>query len=121
LAQGYVQNHADPVAYRDAVLGGRLPIARGRALGAEDRVRREIIERLMCTLGVDVDLVARSHGAALTDIDLGGVDALAALGVCERDGSRITVPEENRPLVRLACAAFDAYLGDGLRRHAPAV
>ncbi len=50
-------------AYRDSVAAGELPIARGTAFRGEDRLRGEVIERLMCDLTADVDAIARRHGA----------------------------------------------------------
>ncbi len=54
LPDGYVQNTATTAAYRDAIGNGRLATVRGRALTGEDRTRRDIIERLMCDLRVDL-------------------------------------------------------------------
>src|SRR5262249_15164171 len=54
LPQGYVQNEAGFNDYARAVRVGRLPIARGVALDADDRRRRAIIERLMCDRRVDL-------------------------------------------------------------------
>src|SRR5262249_27792827 len=50
LPQGYVQNAADSRTWAEGVAAGRLPIARGVALTEEDRLRRYVIERLMCDL-----------------------------------------------------------------------
>lgn len=121
MPDGYVQNHADPVAYREALSDHRLPVARGCALTPDDLFRRDIIERLMCDLTVNLGAIAARHGADPRRLDLDGVDALATAGICERRGLEVSVPEANRPLVRLVCAAFDAYLGDGGARHSRAV
>ncbi len=59
LPDGYAQNTAPLKDYADAVAAGRLPIARGIVLTCDDRPRREIIERLMCALSVDLAAVRR--------------------------------------------------------------
>jgi oxygen-independent coproporphyrinogen-3 oxidase len=123
LPQGYVQNLMPLKDYREAVFAGRLPVARGLALGEDDRLRGEIIERLMCDLAVDAAAVCERHGAepAVLDPALAALRPLAADGLIEMEGRRIAVTEAGRPFVRLAAAAFDAYLGTGQARHSRAV
>jgi len=112
LPDGYAQNVAGTIAYRDAIVGGRPATIRGRALTPEDRLRRSIIERLMCDLHVDVAEICAAHGAEADRFaaELSRLDDLAADGIVERMGNRITVPEQARAFVREVCATFDAYL-----------
>ena len=123
LPQGYVQNTAPLKAYRTAVAEGVLPTARGIALDAEDRLRRSVIDSLMCALSVDLDAVCRAHGVAANRFgpELECLKPLAADGLITLDGARIGVTEEGRPFVRLAAAVFDAYLETGAARHSRAV
>ncbi|MBT6203683.1 MAG: oxygen-independent coproporphyrinogen III oxidase [Alphaproteobacteria bacterium] len=123
LPQGYVQNFADVPSWRDAVRRGELPVRRGAALAGDDRLRRDIINRLMCDLEVDLAVLQQQHGI---DADLTvSVERLAELenaGICEIEGDSVRVAEESRPYVRLVAAAFDAYLGDNNQgRHSRAV
>jgi len=127
LPQGYAQNHAAVPLYRATVMQGRLPIARGIALGAEDRLRRAIIERLMCDLCADLDAICASHGfspAQLQD-SISALGELAAHGIVSLDGARITISPQWRAATRLVCAAFDTYLDRGVKgggaRHSVAV
>ncbi len=116
LPEGYVQNSAPMRAYVEAVRSGRPAIARGVALSDDDRVRRGIIEQLMCYLRVDLD-------------DVGGDFAqeremLAPMiedGIAELDGGILSITEEGRPLMRTVCAVFDRYLSEGKARHSQAV
>jgi oxygen-independent coproporphyrinogen-3 oxidase len=121
--QGYAQNASATPDYRKAVLAGELATARGLALTEEDRLRREVIERLMCDLSVDLGEVCRRHGLAPDHFgpELQAVDRLAGEGLARRDGVRVSVPEEARPLVRVLCAAFDARLSASAGRHARAI
>ncbi len=41
-----------------------LPTAKGYRLSAEDKLRAEVIERLMCDMEVDIDAICARHGAA---------------------------------------------------------
>jgi len=123
LPQGYLQNETRTPLWRAAVLEGRLPIARGLELSDDDRLRRAIIERLMCDLSVDLAALAAANGInpeRFADA-LPAIDSMVADGLATRDGWRIQVLEEGRPLVRAACAAFDRYLDDGATRHAKAI
>ncbi len=123
LPQGYVQNVADLPAYRAAIRGGHLATARGVRLSADDRLRRDIIERLMCDLEVDVAAIAAHHGRAPQELacELGELGDLVADGIARREGWHVSVTEEGRPLVRAVCAAFDAYLDPAATRHARAI
>ncbi len=123
LPQGYVQNVPDVPTYRAALSAGRLPVARGIALSDDDRARRQVIERLMCDLWVDLDEVAASFGKT-RDMFTDALCALGSLvdeGVVSVDGGRISVTESWRAGTRLVCAAFDTYLDNGVGRHAVAV
>jgi len=122
LPDGYAQNVAGTIAYRDAIVGGRPATIRGRALTPEDRLRRSIIERLMCDLHVDVAEICAAHGAEADRFaaELSRLDDLAADGIVERMGNRITVPEQARALVREVCATFDAYLSNDEMRFSRA-
>lgn len=121
LPQGYVQNASSTVAYREAVTNGRLATARGIGLSEDDRLRRSIIERLMCDFSVDLARIALQGGKQDFNAELAAIDELARDGLVTRDGLAIEIPEDSRLLVRNVCAAFDRYLESGAVRHSRAV
>ena len=123
LPQGYVQNAASTVTWRDAIAAGQLATARGLMLTADDRLRGDIIERLMCDLAVDIEHIAARHGRSPEDFapELASLDKIAEDGLVGRDGYHITVPEAARPFLRSICAAFDRHLTPGPMRHSRAV
>lgn len=123
LPQGYVQNAVPFDQYAQAVEAGRFPTGKGLALTADDRLRRDLIVRLMCDLSVDVGAVAQAHGldAGTFDADLEAMADLVADGVAVVEGRRIDVPEPARPLMRIVAARFDTYLSTGAGRHSRAV
>ena len=123
LPQGYAQNQADVPEYRKAIHAGELAVARGIALSADDRLRRAIIERLMCDLAVDLDAVGAPFGKSATDFgpELAALAAYAEQGLVAIEGSRLAVPPDARAAVRLIAAAFDLYLGKSNAVHAVAV
>jgi oxygen-independent coproporphyrinogen-3 oxidase len=123
LPEGYIQNTARTVAYRDAITADRLATARGIALTAEDRIRRSVIERLMCDLEVDLEHVSDGEGclpAAFAE-EIEAIDKMACEGLVVRDGLRITVPDDARPFLRSVCAVFDRYVRQSSTRHSRAV
>ncbi|MBN9009081.1 MAG: coproporphyrinogen III oxidase, partial [Rhizobiales bacterium] len=72
---------------------------------------------------VDLDAVCASHGqtsGSLADAAL-ALDRLAADGLIRREGNRIEVEPDARPLVRAVAATFDAYLARSTRTHSPTV
>jgi oxygen-independent coproporphyrinogen-3 oxidase len=118
LPQGFVQNAPDVAGYARALQNGRLATVKGIALSDDDRVRAAIIERLMCDLCLDLRAFG---GAARFQEELAALTPLVAAGLLTRDGDEITMTESGRPYIRLAAAAFDAYLRATTARHSVAV
>lgn len=123
LPQGYVANEGSIHAYKDTIRAGRLAAVRGIAVNDDDRLRRALIERLMCDLSLDVEAVCTRFDADPSQFDaaLDSLVSMQADGLLTRQGRTIAVTEEGRPLVRAACAAFDRYLVAGEARHSKAV
>lgn len=126
LRQGYVQNVTATTTYGRAVEAGRLPVARGYALTVEDRLRRSVIERLMCDLTVDLCALAKTYGRPCHHFapELARCRRFVAEGLARIDGNWLDVTEAGRPAVRVIAAEFDVHLaatdGNGAR-HALAV
>ena len=123
LAQGYIQN--DPVVrgYSEMIAGGGLATVKGYALTDEDRLRADLIERLMCDFRVDVDAVCRRHGCrpdALGEA-LARIDEMEADGIVTRQGGVIEIAPDAQGLARAVAATFDAYLPNSTRVHSPAL
>jgi oxygen-independent coproporphyrinogen-3 oxidase len=114
---GFVQNEAEEKRWLAAVESGRLPIARGRALNADDRIRAGLIERVMCDGGVAEAAVPRAVLAAAAP----RIDALVADGLVERRAGRIAMTGAGRPFLRHLAACFDAFLAPSPARHSAAV
>tara|TARA_R110002096_G_scaffold26568_4_gene81940 strand:- start:7020 stop:7340 length:321 start_codon:yes stop_codon:yes gene_type:complete len=81
--------------------------ARGVRQSGDDRIRGEIIERLMCDLEVDPDAIAAQFGGSIDRPDL---DDLLRDGIIRRQGRRIIIADEYRMLARVVAARFDGYL-----------
>jgi oxygen-independent coproporphyrinogen-3 oxidase len=117
LPQGYAQNAPEERAWLAAVEAGRLPVARGLALTAEDRLRRGLIEALMCDLSLDL---RRVPGAVWREAE----PRLAPLlrdGLAAIEEGRLVATGTGRRFVRHLAACFDAHLGAAAARHSRAV
>jgi len=118
LPQGFVQNAPDLGGYTRALAAGEFPIVKGLALSDDDRMRGAMIERLMCDLELDLGAFG---GAARFAAEIDQLQPLADAGLLVRDSERIVMTPEGRPYVRIAAAAFDAWLAAGQTRHSLAV
>jgi oxygen-independent coproporphyrinogen-3 oxidase len=120
---GYVQNIAETGAWARAVQAGHLPVAKGRAISEEDRLRGHVIERIMCDGAVDCGAAGDRFGAPAgwCDEALCELAPLERDGVLERNGAAIRLDPRARPLARVVAAAFDTHLAAGKGRHAATV
>ena len=123
LPQGYVQNEIYTLAYSQAIAAGRLATAKGYALTDDDRLRGEIIERIMCEFGVDLGAICARHGSVPEQVLLSSprLQDLICDGIVEVDGVSLALPEDSRFLVRSVAAAFDAHLDGSKHLHSRAV
>jgi oxygen-independent coproporphyrinogen III oxidase len=124
LPQGFAQNSPAVGNYSRAIAEGKLATVKGIVLSDDDRLRGNIIERLMCDMAVDLDAIAAESGFDLaTDFS----DELESLrpyldnGSVLVDGHRIQITEMGRPYMRLVASVFDTYLAGAKSRHSVAV
>ncbi len=124
MPQGYVQSAARTPEWRQRINAGRLAAARGLVLGADDRLRGEIIEWLMCDMRVDVAAVCAAHDRSPSQFaaEFQRLDQMEADGLVTRAGARIEVTDEGRPFIRTIAAVFDAHhRSNETARHAPSI
>jgi oxygen-independent coproporphyrinogen-3 oxidase len=119
LPQGYVQNKPEVPEWRKAIAAGELPVARGIALSDEDKLRRAIIEKLMCFLEVDLARFGKTPEDFPREME--ALAPLMAEGFVVRNGTVLSVPAAARAAVRLVASVFDTYLATSKAVHAVAV
>lgn len=108
----FSQNAITLDAYHDSLDQRKLPVIRGFQSGADDLLRRDIIQNLACHFRLDTQALSRKW-----NIDFGRdfADELQRLGKMQEDGlveidtDEIRVCEPGRLLVRNICMVFDAY------------
>ncbi|MER8461837.1 oxygen-independent coproporphyrinogen III oxidase [Mesorhizobium sp. M1396] len=122
MKNGYVQNEVASGPYAQQIAGGRLATVKGYRLTEEDRVRAEIIERLMCDFSADIPAICKAHGFEPSRL-LDGNDKLTELeadGVLDVADGMVRVSQDHRFVIRAVAAAFDAYLDQSNRTHSKA-
>ncbi len=108
----YWQNQKELPKYYGALDANQSPIAKGYVLTEDDKIRRQVIMRLMCDMSLDFASLSEIIG---TDFRSYFADELDTLSDLEADGliatsnSGVTVTELGRLLIRNIAVRFDAY------------
>jgi len=118
---GYVQNISETNAWSRAVEHGLLPIARGKAFTAEDRMRAEIIDALMCIGEVDLGPVMEKHASGTNWRTLFDLTAYVKDGMVTISDNRVSLTDSGKEVVRVVCTAFDEYYIEQPEKHSLAV
>jgi oxygen-independent coproporphyrinogen-3 oxidase len=110
---GFRQNVKDLESYRACLAQGKLPITKGYELTEEDRLRADVIMRLMCDLSLDFGAMSEAWDI---DFELHFAEALEQLLEPAEDGLIVwtdrgfAVTERGRLFIRNLAMCFDAYL-----------
>lgn len=123
LPGGYSQNEAHLKHWSDRIDAGLVAARRGIAVSDDDRLRRAVIERVLCDGRVDLKSVAESQGRAPSELS-DAYERLAPLvadGLVTLDGWRVAATEAGRRYWRSIAACFDSGLTPAAGRHSVAV
>jgi oxygen-independent coproporphyrinogen-3 oxidase len=111
----YAQNRKALADYYAAIDAGSLATHRGFRLDPDDKLRREVITRLMCDFEIDKRSIESSFGV---EFDRYFSQSVAKLERFVRDGlvsveaDRISVAAMGRLVIRNIAMCFDRYLDD---------
>lgn len=109
----YAQNQKDIPSWQKAVAEGRLPIWRGISLTTEDRLRRGVIESIMCNGEVHFDQFEANFDIDFNDhfaLELGNLQQLEQDGLLKMTETGFRATPEGRLLLRAIAMKFDEYL-----------
>jgi len=109
----YSQNFRELEPYYDALDNGRLPIMRGMELDADDLVRREIIQALMCHFELSKETFKADNNVEFDQYFAAELNELAEYegeGLITISTQAIKVTPKGRMLIRNICMIFDKYL-----------
>ena len=113
IGDTYSQNPRDLPSWEMAIDNGRLPVWRGMQMSADDVLRADLIQQLMCRGEIDIASLEDRHGIHFLEYfrqDLLRLSDLAADGLVETTETRITATSRGRLLLRIIAACFDYYL-----------
>ncbi|CDF92638.1 MULTISPECIES: oxygen-independent coproporphyrinogen III oxidase [unclassified Pseudomonas] len=109
----YCQNSSDLNQYQNSLAEGQLATRRGLVCNADDRLRRAVIQQLICHFDLAFAEIEQTF-----NIDFYGyfaalwpqLQAMAEDGLIELNTTHIKVLPAGRLLVRSVCMVFDGYL-----------
>lgn len=109
----YAQNSVTTMEYEALLEQGQLPVRKGIAVDADDLLRAEVIQALMCydsldfdEFGVKQDIDFRHYFAD----EIKRLKPLAADGLVIVDENRIHITAKGRLLLRSIAMVFDRYI-----------
>ena len=121
--QGYLQNITAAADYAKAIRRDGVAATRGIEIDAADRLRRDVINALMCGFSADLDAIATAHrvSPAVFEDEIARLAEHIADGLATWDGEVVRVTTAGQPFVRVIAAIFDTYLDPGSQRHSRVV
>jgi oxygen-independent coproporphyrinogen-3 oxidase len=117
----YAQNVRTLEEYNEYLSHDRLPVSRGIKLDNDDRLRRDVIIRLICHFYLAFSSLSEMYNVDFSDYFYNELIALREMEKDElltMDANGITVLPKGRLLIRNICMVFDKYLktGEGTSR-----
>jgi len=116
VGDSYSQNLRGLDEYYARLDDGALAVFRGVELDADDRLRRDVINALICNFHLDVAVIESAHDISFRDYFAEERDGLREMqqdGLLRYDGEMIEVLPRGRLLIRNICMLFDRYLRAG--------
>uniref|UniRef100_A0A7C1T4X0 Coproporphyrinogen-III oxidase n=1 Tax=Agrobacterium albertimagni TaxID=147266 RepID=A0A7C1T4X0_9HYPH len=123
LPQGYVQNMPATGEYQRMADAGGLAVVRGIEVSEDDRLRRRVIEEIMCRFAISFSELRQEFGDAVDAITVEAKSFAQSNQdrICLIEGDRFVITDAGRPFARTIAAVFDSYLANGKGRHSIAV
>jgi len=112
----FVQNSKDMKEYLGKIQEKKLPTHRGRVLSKEDRIRRYVIQKLMCDFALDKGAFAVQWTLsfdAYFSIEKNQLQIFSQHGLLENHQDLLAITPLGRLFIRNIAAIFDAYLTQG--------
>ncbi len=109
----YVQNHRTLENYYAALDEGKPALLKGYALSLDDKIRRRVIENIMCYGRIDFPAIEASFDIDFHEYFSPEVEQLRIMeadGLIELSSRALQVRPAGRLLLRNVCMVFDRYL-----------
>ncbi|NOQ34340.1 MAG: oxygen-independent coproporphyrinogen III oxidase [Methylococcaceae bacterium] len=113
VGDSYSQNVKDLAEYDRLINEGRLPVVKGLELNTDDKLRREVITKLICHFNLKFSEIERDFSIKFSDYfaeELKRLEVMQVDGLLTISEGNINVLPAGRLLIRNICMIFDCYL-----------
>lgn len=113
IGDSFSQNRRDIGDYLGAIDDGRSPLHRGLSLSADDVLRAEVIQQVMCQGAIDIRAIEEQFHVDFARYFAADIERLAPLvadGLVEVGSAYIRATPRGRLLLRHVAMCFDVYL-----------
>lgn len=116
LSGGYSQNTRSLDEYMDSLEKDELPVLRGYRLSENEKVRRHVLNEIMCNHYLDFDAVARDFNLdaervrELVEYDPDKLEEFARDGLVEHSSAKVAVTPRGFFLIRNIAMKFDPLM-----------
>ena len=113
VGDNYSQNVRTIEEYGERLNKGEIPVFRGIELEADDVLRREVINQLMCNNQLDIKKLEREWKIDFRTYFKSSLENLQQMtddGLLKMEKTRLTITTSGRLLARSICMQFDRYL-----------
>ncbi len=124
VANCYSQNVKTMDEYYELIDNNQLPVFRGIELNADDLLRREVINQLICHYYLDFASIEARFNIYFNDYfatELQQLQSMQQDGLLVLNEKEITVQPIGYLLIRNICMVFDRYLGDSKNRFSKVI
>jgi oxygen-independent coproporphyrinogen-3 oxidase len=124
IGDSYSQNQREVGPYYKAIEAGQLPLLRGMRLSEDDRIRRRVIQALICQFALDFVATDAELGIDCRNYfakELQRLEPMQEDGLLEVSETGIQVMPAGRLLIRNICMVFDAYLQDSAQQFSKVI
>lgn len=124
IGNSYSQNQREVDPYYEALDADQLPLLRGMRLSEDDRIRRRVIQTLICHFVLDFASIDAELGINCRAYFAKELDRLAPMqtdGLLDVSETGIQVLPAGQLLIRNICMVFDAYLQDSAQKFSKVI
>jgi len=113
IGDNYGQNVRSIEEYESCLNENKIPVFRGIELEADDVLRREVINDLMCNNNLDIEKLEKKWRIKFKSYfktSMEGLQQMADDGLLKIENTKLTITTSGRLLARSICMQFDRYL-----------
>jgi oxygen-independent coproporphyrinogen-3 oxidase len=124
VGDGYMQNVKTLAEYQQIIEQGQLPIFKGIVLDQDDKIRRDVITRLICDFSLDFAEIEQRYSIDFADYFhdvFPQLEQFAEDGLLQYNWDKLDVLPGGRLLIRNICMLFDKYSQQARQRFSKVI